>query len=294
MRVTACFFQLRSLLTMGDEDQQWVKYKDDYHEGVWAKDVLEIPFLEGFFKSFAEEKLKQGKPWKALDVGCGMGKYTTRLLRAGASYVLAIDVAAEMVAGAKKETEQFLLAQSGGPAGIGEAEFHVCSAAHLTSIPRIEETTFDLAICIYLFCNLVSKEDVKQALGEISKLLRPGASLIVYELHFVEYLTGTAHERGDVEYVPKADGTGYKYFEDEGKPRTLRIRMKSGRQIEIVNRFYTLSFWVTALSEAGFQITQFHEPHTSLTDVPSDAPSFMRHYAERPTAMCWVCTKVSQ
>ncbi|XP_024364852.1 uncharacterized protein [Physcomitrium patens] len=283
------------MLTMNDEDQQWGKYKDDYHEGVWVKDVLEIPFLEGLFKRFADEKLKQGNPWKALDVGCGMGKYTTRLLRAGASYVVASDVAAEMVAGAKKETEQFLLAhRSGGPAGIGEAEFHVCSAVHLTSIPRIEETTFDLAICIYVFCNLVSKEHVKQALAEISKLLRPGATFMVYEPHVVEYLTGTAQQTGNVEYVPKADGTGYKYFEDEGKPRTLRIRMNAGRPIEIVNRFYTLSFWVTAFSEAGFQVTQFHEPHISVTDVPSDAPSFMRYYAECPNAMCWVCTKVSQ
>lgn len=165
----------------------------------------------------------------------------------------------------------------------------------------------------------------------ISKLLRPGGTFMFYEPHIVEYLT-LSNSTGHVEYFPKEDGTAYKYFEDEGKPRTvrtlsfncnpnvvvkdltinpsslgdqiltscllllclqLRIHMNSGTPIEITNRFYTLSFWVTSLLEAGFQISQFHEPHVNPKDVPSDAPSFMRYYAEWPSAMFWVCTKVS-
>lgn len=72
----------------------------------------------------------------------------------------------------------------------------------------------------------------------------------------------------------------------------LKIHMNSGSPIEITNRFYTLSFWVSSLVEAGFQISQFHEPHVNPKDIPSDAPSFMRYYAEWPSAMFWVCTKV--
>lgn len=68
-------------------DEEWGKYADDYGSGVWLKDVLEIPFLESHFKSFAEKIAKRG-PWKALDVGCGMGKYTTRLLQAGKFVVI--------------------------------------------------------------------------------------------------------------------------------------------------------------------------------------------------------------
>lgn len=73
---------LSSMPMTGDLDEQWGKYTDDYGSGVWLKDVLEIPFLESQFKSFAEKVAERG-PWKALDIGCGMGKYTTKLLQAG-------------------------------------------------------------------------------------------------------------------------------------------------------------------------------------------------------------------
>jgi hypothetical protein len=70
--------------------------------------------------------------------------------------------------------------------------------------------------------------------------------------------------------------------------------MNSGTPIEITNRFYTLSFWVASLLAAGFQISEFHEPHVNPKDIPADAPTFMKYYAEWPSAMFWVCTKVSQ
>lgn len=40
------------------------------------------------------------------------------------------------------------------------ADIHVCSAADMTSIPGAQEGSFDLAICIYVFCNFISKEEV--------------------------------------------------------------------------------------------------------------------------------------
>jgi ubiquinone/menaquinone biosynthesis C-methylase UbiE len=67
----------------GDHDQQWGKYSGDYQTSAWLKDVIETPFLEGQFKSIAQKALDRGKPWKALDIGCGMGRYTVRLLQAG-------------------------------------------------------------------------------------------------------------------------------------------------------------------------------------------------------------------
>ena len=68
---------------------------------------------------------------------------------------------------------------------------------------------------------LVIRLQVKQALVEISKLLRPGGTFIFYEPHIVEYMT-ISNITGHVEYLPKEDGTEYKYFEDEGKPRKVR------------------------------------------------------------------------
>lgn len=41
-----------------------------------------------------------------------------------------------------------------------KADIHVCSAADMTSLPGAQEGSFDLAICIYVFCNFTSKEEV--------------------------------------------------------------------------------------------------------------------------------------
>lgn len=62
---------------------------------------------------------------------------------------------------------------------------------------------------------------VKQALVDISKLLKPGGKLMVYEPHVLEYMSKTV--AGHVQYVPKDDGTDYKYFDDEGAPRKVSL-----------------------------------------------------------------------
>lgn len=68
---------------MSKEDllHQWNTFADDFDGSAWVKDEVEIPFCEAQFKSFAETR--EGAPWKALDVGCGMGKYTVKLMQAG-------------------------------------------------------------------------------------------------------------------------------------------------------------------------------------------------------------------
>jgi len=45
-------------------------------------------------------------PWTVLDVGCGPGRYSTALARAGAARVVGVDVSAPMIAAAEQEAEK--------------------------------------------------------------------------------------------------------------------------------------------------------------------------------------------
>lgn len=68
---------------MSKEDvlRQWNKFTDDFDGSAWMKDELEIPFCGAYVRTFGEKR--EGAPWKALDVGCGTGRYTVKLMQAG-------------------------------------------------------------------------------------------------------------------------------------------------------------------------------------------------------------------
>lgn len=62
-------------------DSEWDKLTTDYESGLWINTFLQLPFLESKLKRFTEER--GGAPWAVLDVGCGMGKHTLMVLKAG-------------------------------------------------------------------------------------------------------------------------------------------------------------------------------------------------------------------
>lgn len=265
---------------------QWDSLTKEFGAGHWFQPVGQLPLL----KSLVKQATKR-KPWKGLDVGCGLGHNTRLMLQAGASYVLAFDVSNNMVEEAKLETDKFFhthaLAES-------RANFVVASATEISSIPGAQEGTFDLAMCIYVLCNLLTKEEVKRALEEMYKMLKPGGKLLIYETHVIEYIQWNDKSRTPNLFkwgVAKEDGTQWGYFEDEGKPREIMIRMGSGQVIKFINRLYTLSTWVSWIVEAGFQITQFLESHVDPQAIPADAPDNEKFIAGKPVDMCWECTK---
>lgn len=60
---------------------QWDTLTTDFNSGVWMQPYCQQPFLDAQFKRLVAE---QGDaPWKILDVGCGMGQHTIKLLQAG-------------------------------------------------------------------------------------------------------------------------------------------------------------------------------------------------------------------
>lgn len=276
---------------------QYDPIASDFNSGTWTRSLIVSPFLDSLFKTFAQEQQKQAggdgqaRLWTAVDVGCGTGPVTIKLLQAGASNVLAFDASKNMLEEAKTEVDKFLHSND---QVSGKVKFAVASATNWSSIPEAQEGGFDLAICNYVLCTLLSKEEVSEAIAEIFKMLKPGGKLMIYESHVIQYMEADDKATFPLRHVwitPKEDGTRWGYFADEGKPREIIMTMNSGRQIKLTDRLYTLSSWVSFIVGAGFQITQLQEPYIGPKDIPTDAPDYMKFALGKPMGMCFECTK---
>jgi tRNA G46 methylase TrmB len=61
---------------------QWDGLGTDFNSGVWMLAYCQHPFWNAQLNKVAAE-LQGSAPWKALDVGCGMGQHTIKMLQAG-------------------------------------------------------------------------------------------------------------------------------------------------------------------------------------------------------------------
>jgi len=65
---------------------------------------------------------------------------------------------------------------------------------------------------------------VKEALAEIFKMLKPGGKLMIYESHVLQNMGADDEATFPLRHIrvtPKEDGTRWGYFADEGKPREV-------------------------------------------------------------------------
>lgn len=62
---------------------------------------------------------------------------------------------------------------------------------------------------------------IKEALAEILKMLKPGGKLMLFETHVMYYTQKSNFEGMIVRMKPKEDGTEWNYYEDEGAPREV-------------------------------------------------------------------------
>lgn len=62
---------------------------------------------------------------------------------------------------------------------------------------------------------------IKEALAEILKMLKPGGRLMFYESHVMFYTQMSSYEGSGVAMKPKEDGTEWNYYADEGAPREV-------------------------------------------------------------------------
>ncbi len=186
-----------------------------------------------------------------LDVGCGQGYFTRQLARRGAR-VVAIDVATELLALARAR-------EAREPLGI---VYRNLSAADVADHWRPE--SFDVVVACM---SLQDVADLRGALSGALTILRPGGHTVLSVPHpatdtlFREW----SRDRSGRKRYLKLD----RYF-DTG-PSVCRWNMPRLRYHWSTPYWrYTLSEWVTLVTEAGFVIRQLREPRPTAAQVKAN------------------------
>lgn len=173
---------------------------------------------------------------KAIDVGCGQG-FFSRVMANNGAIVTGVDSAGSLIAIAKKESKNIK---------------YVKADARNLSFAKTGE--FDLALCVLSLQNM---ENLKMALGEISRVLKPGGRLIAVLNH-------------PVFRIPQETSWG---FDEEKKIQYRRIdSYLSSSKIKIdmrpsekIKKVYTYSFhhslqdYMKALNSSSLAIVKLEE-----------------------------------
>lgn len=163
----------------------------------------------------------------ALDVGCGEGRFC-RMLRACGIEAIGIDPTEELIAHARQRDPE-------GDYRPGRAE--------KLDFP---DAPFDLVVS---YLTLVDIPDIRAAIAEMARVLRPGGTLLIANLTSF----GTAGQSW------KRDAEGKRYFCIDHYLEE-RVEWAAWRGIRIHNWHRPLSTYMSLLLEAGLQLRHFAEP----------------------------------
>lgn len=124
---------------------------DQYYESEYGK---RVDFYE---KRAVARLLEPGEGWKALEIGCGTGHWTSFFLEFGFE-VTAIDISKEMIKTAKEKD-------------LAGAHFQHADARNLP----FEDDSFDH---VFTITTLEFIEDRKQVMKEVRRVLKPGGAFL--------------------------------------------------------------------------------------------------------------------
>jgi 2-polyprenyl-3-methyl-5-hydroxy-6-metoxy-1,4-benzoquinol methylase len=189
-----------------------------------------------------------------LDLGCGEGHVSRRLASAGAN-VRAVDPTSRILEAAIAQEQQI-------PLGIAYA------AERAEDLRRTGDQSFD-AVCSVLA--LHHADDLEATFREITRVLRPGGTLVCVQPH------------------PWTDHPGAAWIETEAGSRRMIGQYRTegpwssgtaeaGQEIASVRdigwHHRTFATWLNALSAAGFTLQQVVEPVGEARGRPDDGGSW--------------------
>lgn len=167
---------------------------------------------------------------RALDVGCGEGRFC-RMLKAAGIAATGID-----------PTRQLLeVARQRDPSG----DYRSGNAEQL----EFEAASFDLVVS---YLTLIDIVDFRTAINEMARVLKPGGSLLIANL------TGFTSASADRGWVKDAEGRHLHFPVDRHLEEFPFWFEWAG--IRIQNWHRPLAAYMTALLESGLQLTFFAEP----------------------------------
>jgi SAM-dependent methyltransferase len=177
-------------------------------------------------------------PKTALDVGCGEGRFC-RTLRAEGVEVVGIDPTPALITAARRHDT--------------DSDYLRAVAEHLP----FRDAAFDLVVS---YLSLIDIPDMVSAIAEMSRVLKPGGSLLIANL------TSFNSACADEGWIKDRNGRRLHYPIDHYlEERAMWIAY---RGIRIVNHHRPLSAYMRALLGAGLVMTHFDEPEPTV-DAPS-------------------------
>ena len=204
-----------------------------------------------------------------VDLACGEGIYSRKLLRRGAARVVGVDISPEMISLARQ-------AEEAEPLG---AEYVVADVATVD----IDEQ-FDVALCSFLFNYARSRDELRSLVTRVAGLLRPGGRVIGCNdypdnppTHFDRYRPYGFVKFGVEEPL-------------EGSTITYRFYNKDGTVFEIDNYYLPTEAYKNEFRVAGFTSFDWVMPTVSREGRSSFAPGYWDAYLGSPPMVSLVAT----
>lgn len=211
--------------------------------GDWGRRyVLDAPMLE---------RALAARPAKALDVGCGEGRFC-RMLRERRIKAVGIEPTIALLDRARAKDPEGVYLE-----GRGE------------DLSQFEEASFDLVIS---YLTLIDIADAGAAINEMARVLKPGGVLLV--AHLNGFTTAGEPQRWR---MTAPLGRSIPTYDDYLDVASKRVRWKG---IDIVNWHRPLSWYFARFLAAGLTLDAFLEPEPAA-DAPAERAAKYRrapHY----------------
>ena len=192
------------------------------------------------------ERARAASPTRALDVGCGEGRFC-RMLDASGVAVTGLDPTQALIAAARHRDRRGHYLR-----GVAEA------------LP-FADGAFDLVVS---YLSLIDIPDIDVAIPEMARVLAPGGTLLIANL--TNFNTPCA-DRGWV-----TDEHGHRVHYPIDHYLDDRAIWVEWRGIRIVNHHRPMRRYMKALLACGLQLTWFDEPEPSPATPPSRARAYRR------------------
>ncbi|HIK33600.1 MAG TPA: class I SAM-dependent methyltransferase [Oscillatoriales cyanobacterium M4454_W2019_049] len=169
---------------------------------------------------------------QVLDLGCGEGYCSRKLMQRGAKRVWGIDLSDKMI-------EAAIAQEAREPLGI---DYEVGCA---TDLQQIADSSIDLVLAVFLF-NYLTVAQTRQCMAEVARVLRPGG-------HFVFSVPHPAFPyMRNAEYPFYFQVEEQNYFSGRDRQFPGRIWKRDGSALEVQLVHKTLQDYFEALQNAGF------------------------------------------
>ncbi|CAN2254058.1 class I SAM-dependent methyltransferase [Bacillus vallismortis] len=202
-------------------------------------DVLEQTLgFEYVFRKFDKADIK-----KVLDFGCGPGKVAYRLADRIDCNVIAVDESSKMLDIAKKKRKH------------SHVDYHLIEHDNLSFLP---DHSVDAAMACYVFINTDSDQRIKRIMGEIFRVLKPGASFVILD---------TNPDSTGIEFSTFRNGIPGKEY-SYGEERNEWLHVPEQEDLILNDFHWPKSMYYKLLSNVGFESVTLLEP--TLNDIDGE------------------------